>query len=226
MTDMTTTQVSTTPARARTDRTAEVPRRTAITERQVSRLGLGLTAGTLAWATSIFAFGTMADGIQGRVGDLTGLLFQLGVFCLLTIQIRTRATGTSRAARVMLKVEAVLLGLASVWSLLHGVLPSNLQDATWLAALDVFWPLSMLGMAVIAVKLATAARWRGAARVWPLIAESWAIVTVPSFVIFGDEVSRWVGGTHLLIGYAVLGLLLARRPGLAIPREEPAAAAR
>ena len=50
-------------------------------------------------------------------------------------------------------------------------------------------------------------------------------MTVPSFVIFGDEVSRWVGGTHLLIGYAVLGLLLARRPGLAIPREEPATAA-
>ncbi len=218
---MTTTQVSTTPARARTDRThVTAPRGAAITERQIRRLGIGLTAGTLAWAASTFAFSPTADGVGGRIGDLTGLLFQLGVFCLLTIQIRTRATGTSRAARVMLKVEVVLLGLASVWSLLHGVLPGSLQDATWLAALDLFWPLSMLGMAVIAVKLALAGRWRGAARVWPLVAEIWALVTVPSFALFGAEVSQWVGGTHLLIGYATLGLILARRPGLAIPREE------
>jgi hypothetical protein len=216
------TQVSTTPARARTDTAAGLPRRARITEGRVNRLGLGLTAGTLAWAASIFAFGTMSTGVPQRIGDLTGLAFQLGVFCLLAIQIRTRATGTSRPARVMLNVEVVLLGLASVWSLLHGVLPAAQQDAAWLAVLDVTWPLSMLGMAIIAVKLATAGRWRGPARWWPLVAESWAVVTVPVFTVFGDGASRWVGGTHLLIGYAALGLLLARRPGLVIDREERA----
>jgi hypothetical protein len=219
---MTATQVSTTPARARTDRAAggagDLPRTASITERQITRLGLGLTAGALAWSASILTYGTMSSGVPQRIGDLTGLLFQLGVFCLLTVQIRTRATGTSRPARVMLKVEAVLLGIASLWSLLHGVLPAGPREADWLAALDLFWPLSMLGMAVIAVKLATAGRWRGPARWWPLLAESWAVVSVPTFVIFGDHVSRWVGGTHLLIGYAALGLLLARRPGLVLPR--------
>jgi hypothetical protein len=44
---------------------------------------------------------------------------------------------------------------------------------------------------------------------------------VPTFVILGDHVSRWVGATHLVIGYAVLGLLLARRPGLLLPRRIP-----
>ncbi|GAA3446458.1 hypothetical protein [Planomonospora venezuelensis] len=215
------THISTTPARARTDVPAH-DRPSApggITPSAVRRLGLALTAGTLAWATSIFLFGTVNEGFAERVGDLTGLAFQAGVFALLTIQIRTRATGLSRTSRVMLKVELVLLGLASVWSLLHGLLPEPAQDHMALGVLDAFWPLSMLGMMIISVKLAAAGRWRGPLRWWPLIAESWGVVTVPLFIAFGEGASRWVGGGHLLIGYAALGALLALRPGLVLPRD-------
>lgn len=209
-----------TPARVRTDvrygGTTASP--TGVDVRTIQRLGLALTAGTLTWAASIFAFGTMNEGVPERVGDLTGLAFQLGVFSLLAIQFRTRATGLSRGSLVLLKVEAVILGIASVWSLLHGVLPTPHQDAAWLVPMDICWPLSMLGMAVIAVKIAFSGRWRGVLRWWPLIAESWAVVTVPSMIIFGDQAARWIGGAHLLIGYATLGVLLALRPHLAIPK--------
>ena len=85
---------------------------------------------------------------------------------------------------------------------------------TPLAILDAFWPLSMLGMFVIGIKVAIAARWRGALRWWPMVAETWAVVTVPSVGIFGQSVGDWVGATHLLIGYCVVGLLLALRPQL------------
>ncbi|NRQ33366.1 hypothetical protein HII36_16135 [Nonomuraea sp. NN258] len=214
-------QFSTTPARARTDVDAwpPVPGRPPIAARTVRRLGLALTAGTLAWAASIFMYGTVNTGFEQRVGDLTGLAFQLGVFALLTVQIRTRATGTSRVARVMLKVELALLGLASLWSLLHGVLPESAQDGVALAVLDVFWPLSMLGMMVIGVKLALAGQWRGPLRWWPLVAETWGVVTVPLFIAVGEEGARWVGGGHLVIGYAALGALLALRPELVLPAE-------
>ncbi|MGQ0573695.1 MAG: hypothetical protein ACT4RN_05750 [Pseudonocardia sp.] len=111
----------------------------------------------------------------------------------------------------MLKVEGVLLGPASVWSLLHAVLPDPYQDALWLAILDVCWPLSMLGMFVIAVKLAFAGRWTGVLRAWPLVAESWAVVNVPAFLVFGDA-AWWTGPTHLLIGYVLLGVLIAAVP--------------
>ncbi len=210
-----------TPARVRTDvrYAGTTASRTGAELRRIQRLGLGLTAGTLAWAASIFAFSTVNEGVPERVGDLTGLAFQLGVFCLLAIQFRTRATGLGRGSVVLLKVEAVILGIASVWSLLHGVLPSPHQDAAWLVPLDICWPLSMLGMAVISVKIAFAGRWRGVLRWWPLVAESWAIVTVPSMILFGDQASRWVGGTHLLIGYATLGVLLALRPHLVVPKD-------
>jgi hypothetical protein len=208
------TVMTETPARARTDVTVQPAVGSEAEHARIRRLGVGLTAGVLAWAASIFAFATVNEGVQERIGDLTGLAFQLGLFCLLTIQFRTGATGLSRPAVAMLKVEAVVLGLAAIWSLLHGVLPGNLQDATWLMVLDICWPLSMVGMMVIGIKLAVTGRWRGLLRWWPLVAESWVFVTIPAMVVFGDAASRWVGGGHLLIGYATLGVLLALRPDL------------
>ncbi len=214
--------ISTTPATARTDgSTLTLPRRERpITPRTVRRLGLTLTTGAVAWATSVFVFGTVNTGYQERIGDLTGLAFQIGVFALLAVQIRTQATGTSRAARAMLKVELVLLGLASTWSLLHGVLPDPLQDHIALAVLDAFWPLSMFGMFVIGVKVAVAGRWRGLLRWWPLVAETWFVATVPTFIILGEDAGAPVGGAHLLVGYATLGVLLALRPHLVLARDD------
>jgi hypothetical protein len=106
-----------------------------------------------------------------------------------------------------------LLGIAMFWSLVHGLVPA-LRDDLWLAVLDVFWPLSMVGMFVIAIKIALAGRWRGLARWWPLVAESWAVVCVPTMAIAGDPIGRYVGASHLIVGYAALGLLLMARPQL------------
>lgn len=180
----------------------------------IRRRGYALTAGTLAWVATIFTVTPVAEGAAGRIGDVGGLAFQAGVFGLVTVMLATGATGVSRGARAMLRVELVLLGLASLWSLLHAVLPAGMQDAAWLVVLDAFWPLSMIGMFVIGVKVAFAGRWRGALRWWPLVAESWAFVTLPAMAAFGEAGSMWVGGLHLVVGYATLGALMALRPEL------------
>jgi len=204
------------PALARTD--AGRPQPAAgdrnVDLRSIRRLGLTLTTGALLWAASTLVFGPNGEGIGARVGDITGFFFQVGVFALLTAMFRTGATGVTRKARAMIRVEYVLLGLASLWSLLHGLGSSSFGQSVPVMALDVFWPLSMLGMFVIGIKVAVAGRWQGALRFWPLVAETWAVVTVPTFLILGDTPARWVGGVHLVIGYAALGLLLARRPEL------------
>jgi hypothetical protein len=160
-------------------------------------------------------FGAEESGFGRFMIDLTGVAFQLGVFCLLAAMWRTGATGTTRLARGMIIVESVVLGLATVQSLL--TLPS--MGGEWSTAatiLDPFWPLSMLGMAILGIKVAVAGRWRGALRAWPVVAETWIFVALPTMALFGPVIGSVVAGGHFLVGYATLGVLLAARPDLAV----------
>jgi len=203
--------ITTTPAPARTDATTPAP---AFTARAVRRTGFAVAAGSFVWAATMAAVSPQAtDNLGIVITDVGALPFQFSLFALVTTQLRTAATGTSRLARGMLRTEYGLLTLATVWTILHALVPA-FRDDLWMAVLDVFWPLSMLGMAIIGVKIAVAGRWRGLARFWPLVAESWAVVSVPAMAIFGATAGRFVGVGHLLIGYVALGLILALRPHL------------
>jgi hypothetical protein len=201
--------ITTTPAPARTDE-----RTPAATTRSARRTGWFVAGGSAIWAATMAVCSPQdTSTVAQTVNDIGALPFQASLFALVTLQLRTAATGTTRIARGMLRTEYVLLALATLWTVLHGLFPA-FRDDLWLAVLDVFWPLSMLGMAIIGVKVALAGRWKGVARIWPLIAESWAPVTVPTFILIGPPVSDFVGGGHLIAGYAVLGLILARRAHL------------
>ncbi|MBG0560150.1 hypothetical protein [Actinoplanes aureus] len=207
--------ISTTPAPARTDDQAT----TSISTKTVRRTGWAVAFGAALWSATYFAFNPQStDSTEMTIIDVGALPAQFALLALVTVQLRTGATGVTRAARAMLRVEMVLLSLATLWTVLHGLVPS-FRDDLWLAILDVFWPLSMLGMLVIGVKIAFAGRWQGLARWYPLIAESWVFITLPAMGIFGITVGRFVGATHLLVGYAALGVLLALRPQLTGARD-------
>lgn len=206
-------ELHTTPATVRTD-VAQRSSATMPSVAMVRRVGLGLAAGATAFASTFYLIGPQTGELGGRISDLAGLTFQLGLFGLLLVMFRTGATGTSRLARAMIRVEFGLLTLASIWSVLHALLPGDLQSAGWLAVLDVFWPLSMLGMFVIGIKVAVAGRWTSLLRFWPMVAESWALVTLPAVGILGYTAGAIVGGTHMLLGYGILGILLTARPRL------------
>ncbi|WP_214107473.1 hypothetical protein [Acrocarpospora catenulata] len=185
-----------------------------LAEPVVRRLALGLSSGALIWSAASFVYGFQPTTEMGvKITDLGGLAFQFGAWSLLVLMSRTSAVGVTRTARAMLTVERVLLALAMAWSLIHALFPAS-RDTVWLGVLDVFWPLSMLGMFVIGIKIALTGRWRGLARVWPLVAESWAVVTLPAMGIFGVQAGNIVGSSHLLVGYATLGLIIAFRPEL------------
>jgi hypothetical protein len=72
----------------------------------------------------------------------------------------------------------------------------------------------MLGMAAIGIRIAVAGRWRGAARVWPAIAETWALVLFPAMAVVSEEAGTYISAGHLFLGYTALGLILATRPEL------------
>ncbi|MFC5139173.1 hypothetical protein ACFPK1_13095 [Actinomycetospora rhizophila] len=171
--------------------------------------GLVLAACSLPWAVT-----SLVAGIDiGYPTHVVCAVFQLGIWALLLTMWRTGATGTSRVARAMLGVEATLLALASAASVLL-LLGEPIASSTPTLVLDVFWPLSMLGMAVIGIKVALAGRWRGVLRAWPVVAETWVLVVLPSMALFGPAGASWACGLHLLLGYTTLGVLLAVRPDL------------
>ena len=205
--------VTQTPAPARSDLAGstapDAP--TPLTDRPYFRHGTMLTVGAVAWSSMIMVFGLNSDTtVYQYAHNGSSLLFQLGVLALVRVLWRTKAIGAGKVARTALRIEvgALTLAMASTASDFFGL--TNLDNPASLA-LDMFWPISMLGMFLIGVRIAIAGRWQGVSRFWPIVAESWAVVTVPSMGIFGEGVARWVGAVHLLVGYAVLGQIVARK---------------
>lgn len=213
--------LSTTPAPARTDATVRRASSTpaaAAGLRRVRAAGLITAAGSAAWAGAILAFGLGGDTpVEAAVYHGSTLLFQVGLVALVAVQLATRATGSGRLARGFLHVEHVLLGLAML-ATLQTILVPAWDEHPGAIALDAFWPISMLGMFAIGIRIAVAGRWSGAARWWPLGAESWAPVNIPVAVLAAG-ISPYVAAGHLLVGYAGLGLLLALRPELTVARD-------
>ena len=211
--------VNTTPAPARTDTTG-VRSTPADPTRAVRLGGLAMAAGAAAWALgTVLTYDVdPVDGEYPLAYKASSLLFQLGLVALVAVQLRTQATGTGRLARRFLHAEHVMLGLAIASSIQWMVAPDVSEDAFFLA-LDAFWPLSMLGMAAIGIRIAIAGRWRGPARIWPAVAETWVLVMLPVAALASAEVSSFASAAHLLVGYTMLGVILAVRPELTIARD-------
>lgn len=202
-----TVQTAPTPARS------DLPRATRVTtpDRPFRRHGQMLSLGAVAWAVVMALFGLNQTETWPLIGFGLGAgAFQVGLLCLLRVLWRTRALGDGRTARSALRVEAGMLVLAMASTFVDAIAVSDLTQPAWLL-LDAFWPLSMMGMFFIGVRIAVAGRWRGATRFWPLVAESWAIVVIPTMGIFGHAVADVVAPLHLLVGYTVLGVLVSRK---------------
>jgi len=202
--------ISHSPAPARSDvAVTTVP--TEGTTRPYLRHGRMLSIGALAWSAAILLVGQDPHDPLGLVVFGVGSgLFQVGLLFLLRVLWRTRALGDGRLARAVLRVETGVLGLAMASTFVDTIAVSDLTQPGWLM-LDLCWPLSMLGMFFIGIRIAIAGRWTGASRFWPMVAESWAVVTVPSLMIGGALVGQLVGALHLVVGYAVLGVLVANK---------------
>ncbi len=201
------------PAPARSDVAVATPGTVTGPTRPFLVHGRIISAGALAWSAAILAVGQDPHDTAGLVVfGLGSGLFQVGLLFLLRVLWRTQALGTGRVARGVLRFEAFLVSMAMASTFVDAIAVSDLSQPWW-AMLDAFWPFSMLGMFLIGIRLAIAGRWTGVSRFWPVVAESWAVVTVPALVIGGDLVGQLVGAAHLVVGYTVLGVIVARKRG-------------
>jgi hypothetical protein len=204
-----------TPAKARSDAaqaTASRGARTATDPRPYLLHGRMLTVGALSWATGFVFLGNGPEGtVENFVYFMSAMGFQVGLLFLIRALWLSRALGTGRVASTVLRVEAGLVSLAMLSSRADGVGVSDLDQLGW-ALLDACWPISMLGMFAIGIRVAIAGRWSGVTRFWPMVAESWAMVVIPSMLIFGQTVAgHVVAPAHLVLGYGVLGILVSRK---------------
>ena len=203
--------ISHSPAPARSDVAAATPGTTTSPTRPFLLHGRVLSAGALAWSASILTVGQDPHGTVGlAVFGVGSGLFQVGLLFLLRVLWRTRALGDGRIARGVLRFEAFAVAMAMASTFVDAIGISDLSEPAWLA-LDLFWPLSMLGMFLIGIRIAVSGRWKGLSRFWPMVAESWAVVTIPAMGIFGEEAGKYVGALHLLVGYTVLGAIVSRK---------------
>ncbi len=202
--------ISHSPAPARSDVAASAP--TGSGPRHPYALhGRALSVGAVAWSASILAVGQDPHTTPGlAVFGVGSGLFQVGLLFLLRTLWRTQALGEGRLARGVLRFETFAVAMAMASTFVDAIGVSDLTQPAWLV-LDLFWPLSMLGMFLIGIRIAIAGRWRGVSRFWPMVAESWAVVTIPAMGIFGEAAGRYVGALHLLVGYTVLGLVVSRK---------------
>ena len=202
--------ISHSPAPARSDVATATPGG-ATTERPFLLHGRVLTAGALAWAGAMVFAGIDPQTRGGEIAfSLSSGLFQVGLLFLLHTLWRTRALGEGRIARAVLRVESVAVVLAIGSTAGDGLGLTDMDQLGWML-LDAFWPLSMLGMFLIGIRIAIAGRWKGVTRFWPMVAESWAVVVIPTLGIFGDTAAHVVACLHLVVGYAFLGVLVSRK---------------
>lgn len=180
----------------------------------IARRGILLALGAIAMATTFYLYPEQQGGTAGRVGDVGGLAFQIGLFGLLATYRQTGATGLSRWGRRWLYVVLGLLFGATLWSALHLVLPNSFADDLWMLVLDACWPLSMLAFFVTGVVVAVVGRWRGPLRWAPLVAESWLPASLVVGMLVPTRLEDYVGPTLMIVFYGGLGLLLVLRPEL------------
>jgi hypothetical protein len=205
-----TVTISHSPAPARSDVATATPGATTATRPYLVH-GRVLSVGAVAWSAAILAVGQDPHTTVGlAVFGVSSGLFQVGLLFLLRALWRTQALGSGRLARGVLRLETGLVSLALASTFVDAIAVSDLSKPWW-AVLDACWPLSMLGMFLIGIRIAVAGRWTGLSRYWPMVAESWAVVTIPSLLIGGELVGQLVGAVHLLVGYTVLGVLVSRK---------------
>ena len=116
--------------------------------------GRMLSVGALMWAGVMVFTGTAPEitGVEAVAFGIGSGAFQIGLLCLLRVLWRTQALGEGRLARFFLRAETVALSLAICSTFVDAIQVSDLDEPMWLA-LDLFWPLSMLGMFLIGVRI-------------------------------------------------------------------------
>ncbi|SIS08717.1 hypothetical protein [Williamsia sterculiae] len=187
--------------------TSTAPPRSGTTTMPTRAVGVALVGTTIGWGTAMQAIGGREGfGWYSLLGGVAALAFQATLIVLLLLECRTHAMGSGRVARTAHRVQ---------FAVMAGAMVSTVLDAFWALhgtviwmVFDSCWPLSMVGMAAIGIRIVIAGRWSRPLRWQTLFAQSWVLWAIPLSAV---PMIGMVGGLlQILLGYGVLGLMLFR----------------
>lgn len=191
--------------------------------RTVRLLGVLVALGGVLWGMA-WVVSPSEEGSNSQVEIWASGVFQLGLLGLLAVMWFSHATGLSRTPRGVLAAEVVALLLAIAWTAPY-LFDANRPTTGVLVVLDVFWPLSMVGLIIVGVMVARAARWPAPLRYLPLVAS--LLIPVDIAIAWApDDVRNAVMGAYLAASYGLLGIATLRAAAvLAVANglEDPAA---
>jgi hypothetical protein len=177
----------------------------------IRALGVLIALGAIIWSIGWLQAGVRPIGPDGMpINDQVEIwasgVFQLGALALLLIMRATRATGTTRAGRWILNVEIVAMVLAIAWTIPY-LFDANRPTNLLLTVLDVFWPLSMVGLIAVGVMVVRARRWPTPVRYLPLAA---SLIIPVDIVVSLLGVSQWaeivIRSALFSVSYTLLGI--------------------
>ena len=183
------------------------------THGRIRALGCALAVSAPVWAATVVVFGDVTDfGWRTLLAGITALAFQASIVALLRLEessgAMSRPGASGRVAVVGHRVQYALMAGAVMSTLLD--MFELLQGTVVWAVFDACWPLSMLGMVIIGVRIAVVGRWHGALRWHTLFAHSWLLWGIP-LMAFGTAGQLGMVA-QVVLGYGLLGVRIAARP--------------
>lgn len=172
--------------------------------------GIALALGGPVWAVTLLTTDPPVNGVAPTAEILGGLAWQIGVAGLLLAAWLTGALGPGRRARLLLRAEAVLLGLASIWSVVYAIDPATQQHVV-MVVLDVTWPLSVLLLVPVGWVVLRARVWDPPLRHLPLVASLWLPLDVAVLLAAGDTAALAFRAAWLTVVWGAVGVLVALR---------------
>jgi hypothetical protein len=147
---------------------------------------------------------TSASGVHN-------LLFITGCLCSVLGLFYLKATGTTKAGRMVLIIQLVLLALANCWNIYEIINPDSGTRLFFI--LSFFWPVSCLFLIVTGIFVIRAKRltgWRAAA---PLLAGLWFPVMTLLSLLFKTELAALIlAGSYAALAFMAFGFSLVTLP--------------
>jgi len=154
--------------------------------------------------------GIFENSRETVLGGVLSLLYMTGWMCSILGLYRLNAAGFSKAGKIILTTQVLLLSIGDIWNVYAIIRPGD--PALLYSILDLSWPLSNIFMFVTGLAILLAKQLKGWKRIVPLIVGLWFPLTVVLAPVFFGKTNTTVLiiGIYSFISWSFLGMAVIK----------------